>query len=98
MLIADITGAEGQGSMKYRPHRGGLAEAMAECVELPATMEALRSHVECESDPLAPRITGVEPYGMGPDERIGWKDTCVVFGEWGDGSKGVVGFTDEMPT
>jgi hypothetical protein len=83
--------------MKYRPHRGGLAEAMAECVELPATIDALRTHVERDGDPLAPKLTRVDPHGRGADSRIGWKDTFVVLGEWQDGSKGVVGFTDELP-
>jgi hypothetical protein len=83
--------------MKYRPHRGGLAEAMAQCVELPAAMDALRKHEERDGDPLAPKLTRVDPQGRGPDNRIGWKDTFVVLGEWSDGSRGVVGFTDEFP-
>jgi hypothetical protein len=56
--------------MKYRPHRGSLQDAMAECVDLDGTLVTLAAHIGVEPN----RIT-VKPYGY--DDRIEW-DTHIV--------------------
>jgi len=75
--------------MKFRPHRGTLAESMAECVDLEPTAQAIADHYNAISK-IGPRVLvetiRVEPYGK--DDRIGW-DTYLVT-EW----LGVLGFTD----
>ncbi|MGA0595392.1 hypothetical protein [Enterovirga sp. CN4-39] len=83
--------------IKFRPQRGGLAEAMAEAVELP-DRSALVAHINKQLEgargstgaPLANNANLViEPYG-GADPRIGWSRTFVVtLRDWG-----IVGFTD----
>lgn len=80
--------------IRFRPHRGGLAESMAECVTIAATAEALKAHLN-ECVVLGP-ITDVrlERYGVGQDPRIGWSETWLVTGYMPDGSSGVMGFTD----
>ncbi len=76
--------------MKFRPQRGGLAEAMREVVELD-NLEQLKHHIRnmyhlgCGSK-LG--VVKVEKYGSGIDERIGWDTHLVTL----DGSP--VGFTD----
>lgn len=70
--------------MKYRPHRGGLAESMLEVVELDGSLAALEAHVR-KTWPVGD--IKVEPYG-GYDKRIGWDTHIVTI----DGS--AVGFTD----
>jgi hypothetical protein len=80
--------------IRFRPHRNGLAESMAECVTISATAEALKAHLN-ECVVIAP-ITDVklERHGVGPDPRIGWPETWLVKGYMPDGSSGVMGFTD----
>ena len=67
--------------MKYRSHRGGLAESMETVVELQPTLDALAVYLKVP----ASRIT-VEPYSY--DKRIGWNTHIVCI----DG--GACGFTD----
>lgn len=72
--------------MRYRPQRGGLAEAMALSVDL-EDFNALVQHmrttegVPATADPATMSIT---PYG-GDDDRIGWKDVHLVSWEGGIG-------------
>jgi len=77
---------------KYRPHRGTLADAMAEVVEvadLPALVEHMRKSVQDWYPPEElPTIktTTVKPYAY--DDRIRWNTYIVMV----NGS--VWGFTD----
>ena len=66
--------------MKFRPHRGGFAESMAEVVEL-KDLRALAAYLEVD----IARIN-VKPYCY--DDRNGWKTYIVTV----DGQ--AVGFTD----
>lgn len=76
--------------MRFREHRGGLAESMATEVEL-AGRDALVVHVRAllELWGICVRdcAVHVEPYAY--DERVGW-DTYIVTLD----GYGVVGFTD----
>ena len=69
--------------IRYRPHRGSLADSMALTVDIPATREAL---VACIREELGPWPTishfdeqhlHITPY-YGDDDRIGWKDVHIV--------------------
>jgi hypothetical protein len=68
--------------MKYRDHRGGLAESMETVREIEPTIDALAVILKVPSSAIT-----VEKYG-GYDERIGW-DTYLVCVEGQP-----VGFTD----
>ena len=75
--------------MKYRDHRGGLAESMATVVHLDPTIEALAAHLS--GGPLGPEVihpedVKVEPYGY--DARTGWATHIVTV------NGAVRGFTD----
>lgn len=79
-------------SFKFRPHRGSLLEAMAECVEL-ADYAALRAHLGCD-------VT-VEPYPGGPGIYPGWESGAMIDerGNWGPtyavrSAEGLLGFTN----
>jgi len=78
--------------MKFREHRGGLAEAMETVVEVEG-MRGLVAHMQklAEQWPSMPVINvntvKVKPYGF--DSRINW-DTHLVTVE----GYGVFGFTD----
>lgn len=78
--------------MKFREHRGGLAESMDTVIEV-SDGEALLEHVRnlAQRWPTFPAITAetvhVEPYGR--DERIGWDTHIVTLDGYG-----VLGFTD----
>ena len=67
--------------MKFRPQRGGLADSMAEVVELRPSIEALVRHLKVPGDRI-----DVRPYYY--DDRTGWKTYIVTV----DGQ--AVGFTD----
>ena len=71
--------------MKFRPQRGLLADAMAECVELPATLEAVAKHVMSDIADIE-----VRPYLDLPDKRIDWNSTFIVMHR----KLGPMGFTD----
>jgi hypothetical protein len=64
--------------MKYRPHRGSLADAMAAVVELP-DRAALIAYLADVLRPIGYEVEDadvrVEPYCF--DDRIGW-DTHIV--------------------
>jgi hypothetical protein len=57
--------------MKYRPHRGWLADAMKEAVEVDG-LAGLLAHLDA-----APERLTVKRYGC-DDERIGWTDVHLV--------------------
>lgn len=85
--------------MKFREHRGTLADAMHTCVELP-NHAALVEHCRrlFESFPTAPRVdehtVKVMLYTTDRDERIGWDNTYIVTLK----NHGVLGFTDGLPS
>src|SRR5688572_3147822 len=66
------SGGAGWGGVTFfRPHRGGLAEAMA-----------LTQAVTCRADIdriMGCKVTAVKPYGY--DNRIGW-DSHIVLADW----------------
>lgn len=78
--------------MKFREHRGDLAESMETVVELP-DHAALLEHIRklAEPWPTFPSVTAetvhIEPCGR--DERIGWNTHIVTLDGYG-----VLGFTD----
>lgn len=68
--------------IKYRPHRGGLAESMAEYREFETAPEML-DHVHKECTPWQEHYPRedmfIQSYGYPcPDERIGWTDTFLI--------------------
>lgn len=79
--------------MKFREHRGLLAEAMLTCVEV-ADRAALEAHVRKVLDGwIAPDCTFEYAHYSGADERIGWAATWIMTSPgWG-----VIGFTDCEP-
>ena len=78
--------------MRYRPHRGGLAESLELTVELDGTKAALVAHLRqslgpyVEVDRMTEATVTVEPYGF--DARCGWDTHTVMFDGW------VLGMTD----
>jgi hypothetical protein len=76
--IRELLGAPAR-PMKYRPHRGSLADAMAAVVELP-DRAALIAHLAAELRPWGYMVEDadvrVEPYGF--DARIGWETYIVT--------------------
>jgi hypothetical protein len=85
------SGTEKESEMLYRPHRGGLAEAMKGLVDL-ADLAAVRAHVD---DPGATIKLQTDQ----PDERIGWLRTYFVMSsaEGGREAGWVLGYTDGPP-
>lgn len=77
--------------IKYRPHRGGLAEAMMEYREFP-NRDLLEQHLRKRfaDMPWKDAEISIEPYVLAPDDRIGWSESWII--RMGDA--GVVGFTD----
>lgn len=73
--------------VKYRPQRGGLAEAMSEVREFDGTVAQLNLLIH----PFI--VSAVKPYGF--DARIGW-DTYLVLATHPDWPAEVypVGYTD----
>ena len=76
------------GLTRFRPHRGGLAEALEEVVEVKGRA-GLTAHLRTCGHAGAIRIT---PYG-GDDDRIGWKNVHIVVLE----GMGPVGFCEGNP-
>lgn len=79
--------------MKYRPHRGMLAESMAETREFPsraALVEHIRQELADFSVPVLDEHLHIKPYGY--DERIDWDTHIVTLDGYG-----VLGFTDSAP-
>jgi hypothetical protein len=67
--------------MRYRPHRGGLAESIAETVNVKGRA-GLIAHLRYnwrnwEVVQFSDDQVRVEPYG-GDDDRCGWKDVHIV--------------------
>lgn len=81
--------------MKFRPHRGSLADSMAEVVHLPASKQSIADYVNAlyNFGPDIGRENIVVQY-QGRDERTGW-DTYLVSANVP--GLGVIGFTDENP-
>jgi len=78
--------------MKFRFHRGSLADSIKTLVELKGRDDLVK---HCQSllgqdFVFEPSALKVEPYGSGGDERIGWEHVFVVTIE----GYGVIGFTD----
>lgn len=80
--------------MRYRPHRGGLAEAMAEAVDVDG-FDGLVAHMRATWGG-AVNLAAEDPATLiakrqGDDDRIGWKDVHIV--KWGD----CIGYTEGDP-
>lgn len=77
----------------YRPHRGMLADAMAESrafQSIPEAREFIANSQSSEFFKIAPADIVCEHYGSGEDKRIGWQETYILtVKNWG-----VIGFTD----
>jgi len=72
--------------MKLREHRGNLAESMATVIEIPPTLEALKTVINNELSVFGvPEITDnmirIEPYGF--DKRINWNTHIVMIAGYG---------------
>ncbi len=82
--------------MRFREHRGGLAESMETVVNV-AHHVALLDHIRKLAKPwpifppVTPETVHIKPYGW--DGRIGWDTHIVVLDGYG-----VLGFTDEDPS
>ena len=81
--------------MKFRPHRGSLADAMVECVDVEGRT-GLIEHLKKTAPSSGPKFDAdrfaAKPYG-GDDDRIGWKNVHIVtVPDWG-----VVGFCEGCP-
>lgn len=84
--------------MKFREHRGALADSMKTLVELPDRV-ALVEHCRKLLAPFRFQFDAatleVQPYGIGRgDDRIGWKKIYIVTIK----GYGVIGFTDGAAT
>lgn len=74
--------------VRFRPHRGGLAESIAEQISL-SGMDGLRRHLAAVIPDVDPMRWTVEPYS-GADPRCGWANTHIVHAE----GYGVAGFCE----
>jgi len=72
--------------MKFRYHRGTLAESLKTTVEIEQTVKALAVHLGVHPDSIT-----VEHYGF--DERCGWNVHLVRVGD----DRSVYGMTDSLP-
>ena len=79
----------------YRPHRGGLKEAMSELKEFKSIKEMLKYVYENESfeDEKSIKDIRIKLYSKTPDNRIGWKNTFVVLSK---GRAGCGWFTKDL--
>jgi hypothetical protein len=83
--------------MRYRPHRGGLADSVALTVEVDGRA-GLINHLRGELGPwtgtaLMPDTVRITAYG-GDDDRIGWKNVHIVTID----GYGVMGFCEGPAT
>lgn len=62
--------------MKFRPVREFLEDAMKECFEA-ETWAEMENHIRIDN-PNMGRVPVVVGRYIGPDTRIGWKETYVV--------------------
>ncbi len=79
---------------KFRPHRGSLADALAECVEVTSPEELKAAILKEESHS---KVIGIRIKDYGFDKRIDW-DTYIVTVQHERNGKseygGVAGFTN----
>jgi len=76
----------------FRPHRGSLADAMAEVREINSFQDIIDETTESLSHyGLSPKKEGFHIEYYSEDERIGWS-TYIVFLD----NYGVLGFTNGM--
>lgn len=95
---AEIEGERGitraPGKTRFRPHRGGLADALREVVEVNGRA-GLLAHLKATGagpSPFNPSKIRIEPY-YGDDNRIGWKNVHIVDID----GYGVLGFCEGLP-
>lgn len=81
-------------TVKYRPHRGILADAMQEVAELQATVAAIREHEAAFIEACGIDEVRVQVYTRQEDKRNGWPETWLVVGYRNGHAQGVLGFTD----
>lgn len=75
--------------MKFRLHRGSLADSMATARTVDTKAEFDHALREIVGDGAELATVKVTLYDAAPDTRIGWNQTYVVATD-----RGVVGFTD----
>jgi hypothetical protein len=87
---------ESTGRIKFRLHRGLLADSMAELVEVDG-MDGLIAHLRSIHPDFGPAFDPagvvVSPYS-GADDRIGWTNTHIVE----EAGWGPVGFCEMPPS
>lgn len=79
--------------MRYREHRGGLAESLATTVKVDG-FAGILAHEQAKEFPwpdLSLEAISAHPYG-GDDDRCGWKDVHIVCLEGEP-----IGFCEGMP-
>ena len=79
--------------MKFREHRGGLAEAMETLVELESSTAALVNHLNATCPMFEFKAEDLRLKYTGPDRRINWAQSWYVYFE----GFGVIGMADEAP-
>ena len=82
----------GQMGIRFRFHRGGLAESM-ETVRTFASVDAVKRHIARDLKPfvdVAPGAIHARRYSKDGDPRIGWQDLFIVTID----GYGVAGFAD----
>ncbi len=70
--------------MRYRPHKGSLADSLAEVVEVDGRaglieylLDELAPYPGWSGAAFMPDTVRISPY-YGDDDRIGWKDVHIV--------------------
>lgn len=85
--------------MRFREHRGSLADSVATMVELAPTMDALVLHLQAIAKPwptmppINRHTVTVTDQTPKPDNRIGWAETRYVVLQ----GYGVLGMVDRQP-
>lgn len=82
--------------MKYRDHRGGLAESMETLQEFDTRADLityLQKELATWGHKFEESAVKIEPYGDGKDDRIGWSNLHIVIVQ----GFGPVGFADIPP-
>lgn len=82
-------------AFEWRPHRGGLAEAMAEKRTFD-TFEDMAAFLRDDWGAFGASPTDIQAKWYANDERINW-DTYIVTGTLPDGTHAVLGFTNGNP-
>lgn len=83
-------------SFEWRPHRGALADAMAEMRTF-ETFEDMASFLRDDWGAFGATPTNIAAKWYANDKRIGW-DTYIVTGDLPDGTHAVLGFTNGNPS